>query len=77
MILSHAATLYLLFTIGIYPFVEAVQAKRNSENRPKETWEWKPINVDYEFYLDFVLNKVILDIKDKWPRDHCPVEANF
>jgi hypothetical protein len=59
--------------IGIYPFVETVQAKRNSENRPKGSWEWKPINVDYEVYLDFVVNNVIPDIKEKWPSDHCAV----
>jgi hypothetical protein len=59
--------------VGIYPFVEAVRAQRNSLNRPRGTWEWKPINVDYEVYINFVLNKVILDIKAKWPRDHCPV----
>jgi hypothetical protein len=59
--------------IGIYPFVDALQANRNSDSRKKGKWEWKPINVTYEVYLDFVLNKVIPDIKGKWPRDHCAV----
>jgi hypothetical protein len=61
--------------IGIYPFVETVQAKSNSENRPRGFWKWKPVNVDYEVYLDFVLNKVVPDIKDKWPRDDCAVST--
>jgi hypothetical protein len=59
--------------IGIYPFVEAVQAKRNSENRQKGTREWKPITVKYEVYLDFVLDKVIPDIILKWPRDQSQI----
>jgi hypothetical protein len=34
--------------IGLWPFVEFVQARRSSENHPRGTWETKPVNVNYD-----------------------------
>jgi len=56
--------------IGIWPFVERVQAQRSSNRRAAGTWETKPINVDKNTYKQFVLEKVIPAIKEKWPRSN-------
>lgn len=55
--------------IGCWPFVERVEAKRDSVNRPKGTLETKPMNVTKAIYTDYILNKVISAIIAKWP--HC------
>lgn len=54
--------------IGIWPFVVKEPARRNSKNRAVGTLETKPINVTKEVYSDFLLNKVIPAIQEKWPR---------
>lgn len=54
--------------IGIWPFVERVQAQRTSVNRAAGTWETKSIKVDRATYKRFVMEKVIPAIKLKWPR---------
>jgi hypothetical protein len=36
--------------IGVWPFVEFVQAWCSSKNRPRGTWETKPVNVNYDIY---------------------------
>lgn len=48
--------------------MKQVQAKRTSNNRQKGTWETKAENVNYDLYLEYVLNKVIPSIIAKWPR---------
>ena len=53
--------------IGCWPFIEMKQAQRNSPNRDRGTWEIHNINVTKEVYLDFMLNKVLPAVKQKWP----------
>jgi len=56
--------------IGIWPFVEQVQAQQSSNCHAAGTWETKPINVDKDTNKQFVLEKVIPAIKEKWPRSN-------
>ncbi len=53
--------------IGIWPFVERVAAKRSSKNRPAGTIEVKPIVVTREVYREYLTNKVLPAIRDKFP----------
>jgi len=53
--------------IGIWPFVEKVQAQRSSVNRPRGTWETKPVNVTKDVYREMMLQKVVPAIREKWP----------
>lgn len=63
--------------IGIWPFVEDVPAKRNSKNRGKGTLEKKPINVDSIVYRDYMMNKVLPAIRQKWPRGRvCKIQQD-
>jgi len=52
--------------IGIWPFVHKVPAKRTSVNRPRGTIETKTLSVTKEVYEDFLVNKVIPAIHDKF-----------
>jgi hypothetical protein len=56
--------------IGMWPFTSKQPAKRTSVNRKAGTIETKLVNVTYEVYLDYVLNKVIPAIKAVFPRQH-------
>jgi tRNA uridine 5-carbamoylmethylation protein Kti12 len=58
--------------IGIWPFTIKEAAKRKSNNRDKGTLVTKPINVNYNVYYDYFINKVIPAIKSKFPRGHNP-----
>ena len=53
--------------IGIFPFIEMVEAKRSSKNRPRGTLEPKCINVTAETYQKMLREKVIPEIKRKCP----------
>jgi hypothetical protein len=53
--------------IGIWPFVESVQAQRTSVNRPAGTMETKPVSVTAERYRQFLIEKVLPAIKARWP----------
>jgi hypothetical protein len=53
--------------LGIWPFVEKVPAQRGSRNRPRGTLETKLISVTKAVYKQFILNKVLPAIKEKWP----------
>ena len=52
--------------LGIWPFLQLIPAKRDSENRPKGTLELKPRSVDKETYKEFLLSKVFPYIFEKW-----------
>ena len=54
--------------IGMWPFVHKVPAKRTSVNQKKGTIETKCLSVTKEVYEDFLVNKVIPAICDKFPR---------
>jgi hypothetical protein len=58
--------------IGMWPFAEQVAAQRNSVNRPRGTLETKCISVKKRVYKDYMMNKVLPAIADKWPRNHEP-----
>ncbi|VFQ94194.1 unnamed protein product [Cuscuta campestris] len=54
--------------IGIFPFIFTEPAQRNSRNRPRGTLVTKPVPiVNKDVYRSFLINKVILAIKEKWP----------
>ena len=56
--------------IGIFPFVTQEPAKRTSVNRSVGTLETKPItSINKEVIKSFLIEKVLLAIKAKWPRD--------
>ncbi|GAA0142926.1 hypothetical protein LIER_03720 [Lithospermum erythrorhizon] len=55
--------------IGVFPFVTLQEAQRRSRNRDVGTLEMKPItSVTREIVKDFLIQKVIPAIREKWPR---------
>jgi hypothetical protein len=56
--------------IGMWPFVVRQPAQRASVNRLRGTIVTTPINVDYDTYLRYMLEKVLPAIKEKFPRKH-------
>jgi hypothetical protein len=56
--------------LGIWPFVEKVPAQRGSRNRPRGTLETKPISVTKAVYKQFIMEKVLPAIEEKWPQCH-------
>ncbi|KAL7601440.1 hypothetical protein Lser_V15G26026 [Lactuca serriola] len=57
--------------IGIYPFTTLEPAKHSSKNRVAGTMETKPIlSVNKEVTRSWLIEKVLLDIRAKWPRGH-------
>jgi hypothetical protein len=60
--------------LGIFPFTTMVPAQRSSRNRPAGTMVMKPMAVTKKVYCDFICNKVIPAIKDKWPLCHWSVD---
>lgn len=56
--------------IGIFPFVTEKPAERSSVNRPKGTMETKVLPmVTKEVSRDYLVNKVLPAIKEKWPEE--------
>ncbi|WOG92649.1 hypothetical protein DCAR_0311923 [Daucus carota subsp. sativus] len=56
--------------IGIYPFVTKEPAKQSSVNRVAETLETKAMtSVKRDTIRSFFTQKVLLDIRAKWPRE--------
>jgi hypothetical protein len=53
--------------IGLWPFVEMVPAQRTSRNRPAGTPVMKTCAVTSAKYKEFIMEKVIPAIKEKWP----------
>jgi hypothetical protein len=53
--------------IGMWPFIERVAAQRNSSNRPAGTIETKCVTVTKQVYREYMIEKVIPAIKEKWP----------
>ncbi|XP_058783523.1 uncharacterized protein LOC131658218 [Vicia villosa] len=57
--------------IGVFPLVQKVAAKRSSVNIASGTLETKPITyITKEVSRNFLINKVLPAIKEKWPREH-------
>ncbi|KAG7346706.1 hypothetical protein IV203_005775 [Nitzschia inconspicua] len=57
--------------IGIWPMTHMIQAQRSSRNRPAGTMVMKPLpNITKEVYRQFICEKVIPAINEKWPRCH-------
>jgi hypothetical protein len=56
--------------IGMWPIISREPARRNSANRPRGTIVTRPLNVTYDVYLDYFINKVIPAIKRRFPRNH-------
>ena len=53
--------------IGLFPFIEGVVAQRTSGLRPRGTIITRPVSVNRDRYRDFLINKVVPAIKEKWP----------
>jgi hypothetical protein len=53
--------------IGMWPFVERVEAARTSIHRPRGTMVTKPVSVTRTKYREFMVQNVIPSIKEKWP----------
>lgn len=53
--------------IGIFPFTEQRQARRNSRNRAAGTMETKCVEVTKEVYKRKVIDEVIPAIREAWP----------
>jgi len=53
--------------IGCWPFVETVLTQRASVNRPAGTLETKNVSVSKAKYREFMIEKVLPAIKEKWP----------
>eukprot|EP00171_Calliarthron_tuberculosum_P004483 IDg4483t1 len=47
------------------------QAQRKPRNRPAGTLEMKPTNVTRDIYRSFLVEKVLLAIREKWPSSKC------
>ena len=54
--------------IGIWPFVHRVEAQKSSKNRPKGTLETKCVNITKDLYRDYMINKVLPAIYERFPR---------
>lgn len=56
--------------IGVFPFVYVEPAKRSSANRPRGTMVTKAMtSVTKDVSRDFLVNKVLPAIKEKWPAE--------
>ena len=55
--------------LGVWPFVKEVPTARRSQNRERGTLETKSIIVNREVMRQYLLEKVIPAIKDKWPQE--------
>ena len=51
----------------MWPFASLTPAQHLSRNRPAGTMEWKPFSVMKQVYCQFMVEKVIPAIKEKWP----------
>ena len=62
---------YIDGKIGIWPFTTEEEAKRSSRNRPAGTKYTKAMDsVGKEEYHEFLTQKVVPAIKEKWPECH-------
>ena len=52
---------------GMFPFIERVAAQRTSKNQEKGVIETKLLPVNKNRYREFMIEKVVPAIKDKWP----------
>ncbi|KAE8783480.1 hypothetical protein D1007_43076 [Hordeum vulgare] len=55
--------------IGTWAFVVETEAQRTSQNRDRGTMELKSLKVTRPVCRDYLINKVIPAIQDKWPDD--------
>ena len=64
--------------ITIWPMVMREPSKSNSSNRPEGTMITKPINsVNVDVYREYLINKVIPAVVEKWPRSQIDVMFNI
>ena len=52
--------------LGIWPFVVETEAQRTSQNRDRGTRVLRPVKVTRPVCRDYLINKVIHAIQDKW-----------
>ncbi|KAH9136660.1 hypothetical protein AeRB84_018315 [Aphanomyces euteiches] len=53
--------------LGIWPFVESVEARRDSANRVAGNYETKCLQVTKDVYRTFLIDEVLPAIVSKWP----------
>ncbi len=53
--------------IGIWPFTSTTTAKRSSRNRPEGCLVTVPLNVDRDFYRQFLVENVFSAIRENFP----------
>ncbi len=53
--------------IGMWPFVEEVEAQRRSDNRPRGTIITGVVSCDKNRYREYLIQKVLPAIRMKWP----------
>ncbi len=53
--------------IGMWPFVEEVEAQRRSDNRPRGTIITRVVSCDKNRYCEYLIQKVLPAIRLKWP----------
>lgn len=55
--------------LGIWPFIQKVQAQQTSSNHPRRTWETKPVTVTKDVYREYIIVKLLPAIYEKFPHD--------
>jgi hypothetical protein len=57
----------------MFPFVDYIPAQQARRNRAQGVSVTTPFSVTMNKYLEFMVNKVIPAIKDKWPDRNCNI----
>ena len=59
--------------IGIWPIGKWEPAKRSSKKRAKGTPVWKNQLINRDVYLEYLIQKFLLAVKEKWPRNNARI----
>ena len=59
--------------IGIWPIGKWEPAKRKSKNRAKGTPVWKNQLINRDVYREYLIQKLLLAVKEKWPRNNARI----
>ena len=59
--------------IGIWPIGKWEPAKRSSKKRAKGTPVWKNQCITWDVYREYLIQKFLLAVKEKWPRNNARI----
>ena len=59
--------------IGIWPIGKWEPAKRNSKKRAKGTPVWKNQLINWDVYHEYLIQKLLPAVKEKWPRNNARI----